>query len=343
MGIAVPTEDSGRQHHQAITRRTSSTWPTPELLSTSQLFSTPLATTWLASVRPRLRLTLPSSTPVLPESTMLPLLWLPLLWLPLLATPRTDLLLMPMVPGPQTTPQPRRSLPPPTLPPRESTLSSTLDFTLESVRLRPSPMPGAMATVFPTPTEVPTPAHTMVTTLVSVMPKPSPMPGAMVSPTELVSTAHTPPMAVTTTLESVTLKPSLMPGATMVSPTEVFTAHTPMAVSATLESVMPRLSPMPGAIASPLPTEVSTAHTLPMAVTTLESAMLRLSPGATTVSPREVSTEDGPMSTKEELLSSGLNCDTIKNLPRRIIQLPVLWIPKKLKVQNEYLLHIATA
>merc|ERR1711933_431176 len=61
-------------------------------------FSTPPATTWLASVRPRLRLTLPSSTPVLPESTMLPLLWLPLLWLPLLSTPRTDLLLMPMVP-----------------------------------------------------------------------------------------------------------------------------------------------------------------------------------------------------------------------------------------------------
>merc|ERR1711962_359778 len=125
-----------------------------------------------------------------------------------------------MVPGPQTTPQPRRSLPPPTLPPRESTLSSTLDFTLESARLRPSPMPGATATVFPTPTEVPTLAHTMV------------------SPTELVSTAHTPPMAVTTTLESVTLKPSLMPGATMVSPTEVSTAHTPpMAVTTTLESV----------------------------------------------------------------------------------------------------------
>merc|ERR1712180_50834 len=136
----------------------------------------------------------------------------------------------------------------------------------------------------------------------------SPMPGAtMVSPTE-VSTAHTPPMAVTTTLESVTPRPSQMPGATMVSPTEVSTAHTPMEVSATLESATPRLSP-----------------------------------GATTVSPMEVSTEDGPMSTKEELLSSGLNCDTFKNLPRRIIQLPVLWIPKKLEVQSEYLLHIATA
>merc|ERR1712156_913978 len=145
--------------------------------------------------------------------------------------------------------------------------------TLESVTPRPSPMPGAMATVFPTPTEVPTPAHTMVTTLASVTPRPSPMPiWAMVSPTE-VSTAHTPPMAVTTS----------------------------------------------------------------------ESAMPRQSPGATTVSPTEVSTEDGPMSTKEELLSSGLNCNTIKNLPRRIIQFPVLWIPKKLKVQNEYLLHIATA
>merc|ERR1719210_113718 len=133
----------------------------------------------------------------------------------------------------------------------------------------------------------------------------------MVSPLLMeVSTAHTPPLAVTTTLESVTPKPSLMPGATMVSPTEVSTAHTP-----------------------------------PMAVTTTESVMLRLSPGATTatVSPTEVSTEDGPMSTKEELLSSGLNCDTFKNLPRRIIQLPVLWIPKKLEVQNEYLLHIATA
>merc|ERR1712219_50789 len=164
----------------------------------------------------------------------------------------------------------------------------------------------------------------------------------MVSPTE-VSTAHTPPMAVTTTLESVTLKPSLMPGATMVSPTEVSTAHTPpMVVTTTLESVTLRPSPMPGATMVS-PTEVSTAHTLPMAVTTSESAMLRLSPGATTVSPTEVSTEDGPMSTKEELLSSGLNCDTFKNLPRRIIQLPVLWIPKKLKVQNEYLLHIATA
>merc|ERR1719348_932429 len=164
---------------------------------------------------------------------------------------------------------------------------------------------------------------------------------ATVSPTA-VSTAHTPPLAVTTTLESVTPRPSPMPGATMVSPTEVSTAHTLMAVSATLESVTPRPSPMPGATMVS-PTEVSTAHTLPMAVTTSESAMPRLSPGATTVSPTEVSTEDGPMSTKEELLSSGLNCDTFKNLPRRIIQLPVLWIPKKLEVQNEYLLHIATA
>merc|ERR1711962_588990 len=125
----------------------------------------------------------------------------------------------------------------------------------------------------------------------------------------------------------------------------VSTAHTPpLEVTTTLESVTPRPSPMPiWAMVSPLPTEVSTAHTPPMVVTTSESAMPRLSPGATTVSPTEVSTEDGPMSTKEELLSSGLNCNTIKNLPRRIIQLPVLWIPKKLKVQNEYLLHIATA
>merc|ERR1719249_410134 len=149
------------------------------------------------------------------------------------------------------------------------------------------------------------------------------------SPTE-VSTAHT-PMAVTTTLESVTPRPSPMPGAMVSpSPTEVSTAHTPMAVTTTLESVTPRPSLMPGAMVSPLPTEVSTAHT-PMAVTTTsESVMLRLSPGATTatVSPTEVSTEDGPMSTKEELLSSGLNCDTFKNLPRRIIQLPVLWIHK---------------
>merc|ERR1719175_227606 len=132
----------------------------------------------------------------------------------------------------------------------------------------------------------------------------------------------------------------------MVSPMEVSTAHTPMAVTTTLESVTLRPSLMPGAMVSPLPTEVSTAHTpTPMAVTTTESAMPRLSPGATTatVSLTEVSTEDGPMSTKEELLSSGLNCDTFKNLPRRIIQLPVLWIPKKLEVQNEYLLHIATA
>merc|ERR1712012_1050006 len=152
-------------------------------------------------------------------------------------------------------------------------------------------------------------------------------------------------MAAITTLESVTPMPSLMPGATMVSPTEVSTAHTPpMAVTTTLESVMPKPSLMPGATMVS-PTEVSTAHTPPMAVTTTESVMLRLSPGATTatVSPTEVSTEDGPMSTKEELLSSGLNCDTFKNLPRRIIQLPVLWIPKKLEVQNEYLLHIATA
>merc|ERR1719357_1048385 len=133
-----------------------------------------------------------------------------------------------------------------------------------------------------------------------------------------------------------------MPIWATVSPTAVSTAHTPMAVSATLESVMPRPSPMPGATMVS-PTEVSTAHTPPMAVTTSESAMPRLSPGATTVSLMEVSTEDGPMSTKEELLSSGLNCNTFKNLPRRIIQLPVLWIPKKLEVQNEYLLHIATA
>merc|ERR1719342_2038511 len=128
---------------------------------------------------------------------------------------------------------------------------------------------------------------------------------ATVSPTE-VSTAHTPSLAATTTLESVMLRPSLMPIWATVSPTAVSTAHTP-----------------------------------PMAVTTSESAMPRLSP--TMVSPTEVSTEDGPMSTKEELLSSGLNCNTFKNLPRRITQLPVLWIPKKLKVQNEYLLHIATA
>merc|ERR1711994_526793 len=148
-------------------------------------------------------------------------------------------------------------------------------------------------------------------------------------------------MEVSATLESVTPRPSPMPGATMVSPTEVSTAHTPMEVSATLESVTPRPSPMPGATMVS-PTEVSTAHT-PMEVTTSESVMPSLSPGATTVSPTDVSTEDGPMSTKEELLSSGLNCDTFKNLPRRIIQLPVLWIPKKLEVQNEYLLHIATA
>merc|ERR1712173_172470 len=165
-----------------------------------------------------------------------------------------------------------------------------------------------------------------------------------VTPPSEVSTAHT-PMAVTITLESVTPRPSPMPGA-MVTPTEASTAHTtPMAVTTTLESVTPRPSLMPGAMVSPLPTEVSTAHT-PMAVTTtLESAMPRLSPGATTatVSPMEVSTEDGLMSTKEKLLSSELNCYTFKNLPRRIIQLPVLWIPKKLEVQNEYLLHIATA
>merc|ERR1711870_208149 len=181
-------------------------------------------------------------------------------------------------------------------------------------------------------------------TLESVMLRPSLMPiWATVSPTA-VSTAHTPPLAVTTTLESVMLRPSPMPIWATGSPTAVSTAHTPpLAVTTTLESVTPRPSPMPGAMVSPLPTEVSTAHTPPMAVTTSESAMPRLSPGATTVSPTEVSTEDGPMSTKEELLSSGLNCNTIKNLPRRIIQLPVLWIPKKLKVQNEYLLHIATA
>merc|ERR1719419_1198004 len=156
--------------------------------------------------------------------------------------------------------------------------------------------------------------------------RPSPMPiWATVSPTA-VSTAHTPPLAVTTTLESVTPRPSPMPIWATVSHTAVSTAHTPpLAVTTTLESVTPRPSPMPGAMVSPLPTEVSTAHTPPMAVTTSESAMPRLSPGATT----------------EELLSSGLNCNTIKNLPRRIIQLPVLWIPKKLKVQNEYLLHIA--
>merc|ERR1711962_1258141 len=190
------------------------------------------------------------------------------------------------------------------------TLLSTLDFTLESARLRPSPMP-IWATVSPTPMEV--------------------------------CTAHT-TLVVFTTLESVTPRPRPMPIWATVSPTAVCTAHTPpLAVTTTLESVTPRPSPMPGAMVSPLPTEVSTAHTPPMAVTTSESAMPRLSPGATTVSPTEVSTEDGPMSTKEELLSSGLNCNTIKNLPRRIIQLPVLWIPKKLKVQNEYLLHIATA
>merc|ERR1719357_1100068 len=135
-----------------------------------------------------------------------------------------------------------------------------------------------------------------------------------------------------------------MPIWATVSPTAVSTAHTPLAVTTTLESVTPRPSPMPGATMVS-PTEVSTAHTPPMAVTTSESAMPRLSP--TMVSPTEVSTEvsteDGPMSTKEELLSSGLNCNTFKNLPRRITQLPVLWIPKKLEVQNEYLLHIATA
>merc|ERR1711951_117798 len=131
-----------------------------------------------------------------------------------------------------------------------------------------------------------------------------------------------------TTLESVTPRPSPIPIWATVSPTAVSTAHTPpLADTTTLESVTPRPSPMPGDMVSPLPTEVSTAHTLPMAVTTSESAMPRLS----------------PMATKEELLSSGLNCNTFKNLPRRIIQLPVLWIPKKLKVQNEYLLHIATA
>merc|ERR1711962_212020 len=178
-----------------------------------------------------------------------------------------------MVPSPQTTPQPRRSLPPPTWLPRESTLLSTLDFTLESARLRPSPMP-IWATVSPTPTEVSTAHITLVvfTTLESVTPRPTLMPiWATVSPTA-VSTAHTPPLAVTTTLESVMLRPSPMPIWATVSPTAVSTAHTP-------------------------PLE---------ATTTLESVTPRPSPGATTVSPTEVSTEDGPMSTKEELLSSGL-------------------------------------
>merc|ERR1712219_30901 len=140
------------------------------------------------------------------------------------------------------------------------------------------------------------------------------------------------------TLESVTPRPSPMPIWATVSPTAVSTAHTPpLAVTTTLESVTPRPSPMP-IWATVSHTAVSTAHTPPLAVTTtLESAMPRPSPGATTVSPTEVSTEDGPMSTKEELLSSGLNCNTFKNLPRRITQLPVLWIPKKLEVQNEYL------
>merc|ERR1712012_1002376 len=162
-----------------------------------------------------------------------------------------------------------------------------------------------------------TPPLAVTTTLESVMLKPSLMPGAtMVSPME-VSTAHTPPLAVITTLESVTPRPSLMPGA-MVSPlpTEVSTAHTPpLELTTTLENVTPMPSLMPGATMVS-PTEVSTAHTPPMAVTTTESVMLRLSPGATTatVSPTEVFTEDGPMSTKEELLSSGLNCDTFKNL-----------------------------
>merc|ERR1711926_18276 len=167
---------------------------------------------------------------------------------------------------------------------------------------------------------------------------------ATVSPTPTaVSTAHTPPLEVTTTLESVTQRPSPMPIWATVSPTAVSTAHIPpLEVTTTLESVTLRPSPMP-IWATVSPTAVSTAHTPPMAVTTSESAMPRLSPGAITVSPTEVSTEDGPMSTKEELLSSGLNCDTFKNLPRRIIQLPVLWIPKELEVQNEYLLHIATA
>merc|ERR1711962_1404045 len=148
-----------------------------------------------------------------------------------------------MVPSPQTTPQPRRSLPPPTWLPRESTLLSTLDFTLESARLRPSPMP-IWATVSPTPMEVCT-AHTRLvvfTTLESVTPMPI---WATVSPTE-VSTAHTPPLEATTTLESVMLRPSPMPIWATVSPTAVSTAHTPpLEATTTLESVMLRPSPMP--------------------------------------------------------------------------------------------------
>merc|ERR1712121_181331 len=114
--------------------------------------------------------------------------------------------------GPLTIPQPRRLLLPPTLLPRESTLSFTLEPTfMESVMLRPRAMPGA-STAIPVSTPVLTDTPMAVSTMstASVTLRPSQMPGASTAIPVSTPALMDIPMAVSTTsMASVMLRPTL--------------------------------------------------------------------------------------------------------------------------------------
>merc|ERR1711942_278692 len=175
------------------------------------------------------------------------------------------------------------------------------------------------------------------------------MPGASTATplSTLVLMEDTPMAASTTPTESVMLRPSLMPGASTATPlsTLVLMEDTPMAASTIpTESVMLRLSLMPGAsTATPLSTLVLMDTPMAASTTPTESVMLRPMPGESMATATQLSTLDTHIPTatstaSKELLSSGLNCGTFKNCLRRIIHLPVSWIPKN-QVQNDYLLQ----
>merc|ERR1712121_457689 len=95
--------------------------------------------------------------------------------------------------GPLTIPQPRRLLLPPTLLPRESTLSFTLEPTfMESVMLRPSQMPGVCtASPVSTPVLMDIPMAVSTTSTASVKLRLSQMPGESMATATQLSTLDT--------------------------------------------------------------------------------------------------------------------------------------------------------
>merc|ERR1712121_360397 len=174
--------------------------------------------------------------------------------------------------GPLTIPQPRRLLLPPTLLPRESTLSFALEPTfMESVMLRPSPMPG-VSTAIPVSTLVLTdiPMAVSTTSTASVMLRPRPMPGASTAiPVSTLALTDTPMAVSTTSTASVMLRPSLMPGASTATPLSTLALmDIPMAVSTTsMASVMLRPT-LTGLEDSSQPMEATTVKLLTPTVIT---------------------------------------------------------------------------